>query len=313
VAAVADPQQQLDWEARLRPRVAIAAAFAGLAILGAEVWTTIVFRGGPDAPGFLESLERAARPGPIGELETLRLEAYGYYVDHSAQIIGSSVVRALGYLALGLVLVFLATAIRPRNPDYRRYSGIAAMIGSVLAAVALVAYAAGSVNALNDVVDGSRTVDAARDISGNSLLLTAELLGVSPQSSIAQFLLGLGLLFVCLNAMRVGLLTKFLGYLGIIAGVLIVIPLGPLPVVLGFWLFAFAALLVGRGPSGLPPSWRSGKAEPWPSQQEMVEERRRRAEARRGGPPPEPEPEPATVPAGRPHPASKKRKRKRRG
>ena len=312
MAAVADPQQQLDWEARLRPRVAIAAAFSGLAILGSEVWTTIVFRGGPEVPGFLESLERAARPGPIGELETQRLEAYRFYVDNSAQIIGSGVVRALGYLALGLVLVFLAAAVRPRNPDYRRISGIAAMIGSVLVGVALVAYAVGSVNALRDVVDGARTVDAAGDISGNSLLLMAELLGVSPQSSLAQFLLGLGMLFVCLNAMRVGLLTKFLGILGVIAGVLTVIPLGPLPVVLGFWLFAVSLLLVGRAPGGIPPAWRSGKAEPWPSQQELAEERRKRAEARRG-PRPEPEPEPEPVPAGRPHPASKKRKRKRRG
>jgi hypothetical protein len=313
VAAVADPHDQLAWEARLRPRVSLAAAFAGLAILGSEVWTTILLRGGPEAPGYLESLERAGRPGPIGELETLRLEAFRYYVDNGAQVIGAGVVRALGYIALGLVLVFLAAAVRSRNEDYRRYSAIAALVGAVLVGVALLAYAIGSVNALNEVVEGDRTVEAASDIPANSLLAMAEILGVSPQSSIAQFLLGLGMLFVSLNAMRVGLLTKFLGILGIIAGVLVVIPLGPLPVVLGFWLLAVALLLVGRGRGGMPPAWQTGKAEPWPSQQELVEERRKRAEARRPPREPEPEPEAEAVPAGRPHPSSKKRKRKRRG
>jgi hypothetical protein len=113
--AAEDPHEQLAWEARLRPRVAVAAALSGLAILGTEVWTAAVFRGGPDAPGFLESLERAARPGPIGELQTLQLAAFEYYVDNAVQIIGAAVVRALGYVALGLVLVFLAAAVRPRN------------------------------------------------------------------------------------------------------------------------------------------------------------------------------------------------------
>jgi hypothetical protein len=312
VAAVADPQEQLDWEARLRPRVAIASAFSGLAILGSEVWSYLIFQDGPEAPGYLESLQRAARPGPIAELETQRIDAYRFYVDNGSQIVGSGVLRALGYLALGGMLVFLAAAVRARKEDFRRLSGMAALVGAVLVGVALVAYAVGSVSALQDVVDGERTVEAAGDISGNSLLVMAELLGVSPRSSISQFLLGLGLLFVALNAMRVGLLTKFLGILGIIAGVLVVIPLGPVPVVLGFWLFAVAVLLVGRGPGGLLPAWRTGTAVPWPSQQEIAEERRRRAQARRPAPP-EPEPETEPVPAGRAHPSAKKRKRKRRG
>ena len=64
--------------------------------------------------------------------------------------------------------------------------------------------------------------------------------------------------------MRVGLLTRFLGYLGIIAGVLTIIPLVPIPIVEAYWLLALAYLLSGRWPSGVPPAWSSGRAEPWP-------------------------------------------------
>jgi hypothetical protein len=119
---------------------------------------------------------------------------------------------------------------------------------------------------------------------------------------------------ICLNAMRVGLLTRFMGVLGVICGALIVLPiLSPLPIVQTFWLGAMALLLLGRWPNGVPPAWEAGEARPWPSQQEIREQRRRG-----GGATAEPEPEPAAHAAGDgaaergPHPASRKKKRKRR-
>jgi hypothetical protein len=87
-----------------------------------------------------------------------------------------------------------------------------------------------------------------------------------------------------------------MGVLGIIVGILFVIPIGsPVPVVQAFWLVALALLFSGRWPSGVPPAWASGQAEPWPSPQQL----RERAEE------PAPPPEPVPVPAGR-------RKRKKR-
>ncbi len=130
------------------------------------------------------------------------------------------------------------------------------------------------------------------------------------------FLLAVGFVLVSLNAMRVGLLTRFLGYLGIIAGVLTIIPLVPIPIVEAYWLLAFAYLLSGRWPSGVPPAWSSGRAEPWPSNQQL--------RAARGQPAPrgartkrasEPAPQAVGGPAPAPTPTratTAKRKRKRR-
>jgi hypothetical protein len=119
--------------------------------------------------------------------------------------------------------------------------------------------------------------------------------------------------------MRVGLLTRFMGVLGIIVGVLFVIPLGTLQVVQPFWLLTLTALFLGRWPNGVPPAWKTGKAEPWPTQQEMREEREKTKAARakaagNGDAEAEPEPEPAAAVAssGARHSSSKKRKRKRR-
>ena len=91
--------------------------------------------------------------------------------------------------------------------------------------------------------------------------------------------LGFAFVMISLNAMRAGLLTRFMGIIGIFSGILFVLPVIPLPVVQSFWLGALAFLFAGRWPSGMPPAWASGRPSPWPSQQEL----RERARAR-GGP-----------------------------
>ena len=128
---------------------------------------------------------------------------------------------------------------------------------------------------------------------------------------------------VSLNAMRCGLLTRFMGILGIIGGVLYVFPTAVHAFPFVFWLVFLGVLIGGHWPNGVPPAWASGQAEPWPSSQEVREQREERgrsasaARGRAGEPEPEPEPAPVdAVPAGAqtpaPHPSSKKRKRKRR-
>jgi hypothetical protein len=160
---------------------------------------------------------------------------------------------------------------------------------------------------------------------------------------------GLGIAFmfilISLNAMRAGLLSRFMGILGIIVGVLLVIPLqGNLPVVQVFFMGALAALFLGKWAQGRGPAWDSGEAILWPSAADRrdaltgVERPQRPARGGGGGggllgsllrgPTPrkdaEPEVEveedeaPHTREPARPrpaatHPRSKKRKRKRRG
>jgi hypothetical protein len=301
VAAVADPEQQLAWEQRQRLPAAIAAILAAILTLGGELWSQSIFRDVPRA-GFLESLLNAAQSGPIGRAPSVRTAFFEFYEDHAATILTSSVVRALGLIALGWVVTFLGAATRARRPELARPMVYIVLIGAVLSAISTVLGSVGSSLAVSDFLDGPRTVDAADDVGTGSLLVTAQFIGLA-----AQLLLATGLVLVSLNAMRVGLLTRFLGILGIITGALVIIPLGPVPVVQAFWLFALGLVILGRAPGGMPPAWRTGKAEPWPSQRELAQQRRPQRAAEPG-----PEPEPAEEVAGRQHPSSRKRKRKRR-
>jgi hypothetical protein len=120
--------------------------------------------------------------------------------------------------------------------------------------------------------------------------------------------IGLAFAFVMLslNAMRAGLLSRFMGILGIIVGALTVLPILPqgLPVVQMFWLGALGVLYLGVWPGGRGPAWETGEAIPWPTAADL---REAQEEAE-----PEPDPEPEHLAPSTEHPVSKKRKRKRK-
>jgi hypothetical protein len=116
--------------------------------------------------------------------------------------------------------------------------------------------------------------------------------------------------------MRAGLLPRFMGVIGLLVGLLQIVPFSVQPIVQAFWLIALGALFLGFWPGpGVPPAWRTGKAEPWPSQAELAEQRRA---ARGGGAPqrqrqPQPKAEsPEATKRPAPVAGSAKRKRKRR-
>lgn len=93
------------------------------------------------------------------------------------------------------------------------------------------------------------------------------------EASLSPFVSGLGLagalafvvsfFYAGLWAMRSGLLSRFWGSLGMVAGITFL--LGPLFIVALVWLVYFAFLLFGKVPGGKPPAWEAGEAIPWPT------------------------------------------------
>ncbi len=93
-------------------------------------------------------------------------------------------------------------------------------------------------------------------------------------------------IIIAQNAMRVGLLTKFLGILGIVVGALyvlgVVFPLGTDAIRL-FWIVAVGLVVLGWWPGGRGPAWESGQPEEWlsPAQRRALEQ----ADAEEDAPP----------------------------
>jgi hypothetical protein len=80
--------------------------------------------------------------------------------------------------------------------------------------------------------------------------------------------MAVGLVLINLNSMRSGLVTRFLGITGMIAGVLSVFFGGPTQILTLFWLGAIGLILINRWPGGRGPAWDALEERPWPSRME---------------------------------------------
>ena len=246
-------EERVAYERRVGIRQAAIAALAGILLVAAVA----VQLGGAHAKVDEQTL------GLITENKRLTRDIVG------------SVLDALGYFSLAATLWYLWSCIRARNPEVKPgFVGILGVVGGIVTGISIPAYVILYGSKAHDFVGlAAQTYPQANHLISSTALVFPQL-----GNYLGVLLTAMATVLVSLNAMRVGLLTRFMGFLGIFAGVLVIFPLVPIPIVEGFWLVALAYLFTGRWPNGVPPAWRSGRAEPWPSSQELREQR-----ATRGG------------------------------
>lgn len=251
--------QRLDVERRQRPRFAIVAASAGVLLIAASV-------------------VQGVAPQPKVSEQTLALIAAdkGRTLDLIA-----AVLQALASFGLAATLVFLIDAAKARNPQIAPFVRILAIVGGALAGIAGLAYTiVVAQKAHQFVTSGDQTFQEAHHLTATGAVVVLQLLGL-----LGALLVAMSFVLVSLQAMRVGLLTRFMGYLGMIAGALVIFQITPVPIVEAYWLLALSVLFVGRWPNQEPAAWSTGRAERWPSSQEMREQRIRAAGNGRTGRP----------------------------
>jgi hypothetical protein len=250
-------------ERSLAPKVAVLAVIAGVAPILSLVVAQALLKGtSPEQPQILGNLIFASS-------------------NRTALIVASSVQALWPLAALG-VLLFMIQAILGRGGQIPKITKPLTVAGAVLTSFGSIGYAVViSLAAANFVNNSGITYEQARDVTGGTLFLAVQL-----SSVLGPLLLAFSLVMTSIHSMRVGLLTRFMGYLGVVAAVLPFIPIGPLrqlsqaPVIPLFWFIALAVLISGRWPgSGAPKAWLDGEAHPWPS----AAEAREKAELERDG------------------------------
>ncbi len=282
------PEERVAYEQRVRTRQVVLAALAGICVMVA----VLIQIGGP-------------QPKVTEDTLKLVIENQRFTRDLIA-----SIVSAVGLLALAWTLWYLWGCTRFRDPNVKpSFIGPLAVAGAGLSAVSVVAFVITyGIQAHDFVHNGIQTYPEAHALLTKTSIVIPQIL-----IDLSALLIAVGLVMISLTAMRVGLLTRFLGYVGIVAGVFTIIPLVPIPIVEAYWLLALAYLLSGRWPNGVPPAWATGRAERWPSTPRGRPAREPLLGRGRAKPAPQPAPEPVGAPA----PAStrsttSKRKRKRR-
>jgi hypothetical protein len=292
------PEDTLAYESRHRVRQTTIAAAAGALLMVAAI------------VGLL---------GPHAVVSEQTLSLITQHKRATLSIV-TALINAASEIAIALTLLYLWQCARVRAERTLPFIPVLAIAGVVLALVGGVAYAFEiGVKANDFVTTGAQTYDEANRLTDGAGLLILQVL-----SQLGALFIALAFVLVSLQAMRVGLLPRFMAYVGMFAGVLVLFPIIVIPVVQLYWLVAVAILFSGNWPSGVPPAWRSGRAEPWPSSAEMrarrvagTEASRDERSARKRGThrarvSDAPQPETAQETAARTRASTPKRKRKHR-
>ena len=274
--------EQLEWEARAgRPAAALAFGSAALLVVATILRQGVALSDRPDDDDeFLVAIH-----------------------DNSDALLASAAVQALCFLALIGALYYFYRVIKARRPELPSFALPLLIGGPILLAVAGILSDVSRLDIADTFLDsGAQTAKRAEDLLDDRDVLSAAL------GSGGTFALALSLVLLNMNAIRAGVVTRFMGVIGIIIGGLYVLPIlsGPLIVQL-FWTAALGALFLGYWPGGRGPAWETGKAIPWPSGMARAQEGEDTAAQ---SIPPEPELESGDAPAQPKRRRSKKRKRR---
>jgi hypothetical protein len=297
-----EPGEQLEWERRAGRPAGIAATLAAACLLIGLLYTTLV-----GAEAKFSVYERAIQAN-----------------DQPHLVIVPTALQAIGYLLFAYALYYLARATRARRSETPRWAPGLSAIAGVLKTITVVLTAIALVSISADTADLKLAPFTERGaglagLAANELAAERAAIDVRDDSSVlearqiivlvANLALGLALVLVGLNAMRAGLLSRFMGILGIIAGALTILFQGA-GIIEAFWLAAIGTIFLDRWPNGRGPAWETGQATPWPSAMDQLPAEEAETETETGA-----EPEALAAEeeaAASPHPASRKRKRKKR-
>jgi hypothetical protein len=276
-APAVTPQEILEREAVIKPRVGLASLAAAVLAVVAGVLPQSIYADFPRVFA-IDSLRDAAGES-IGR-DGLRTAQFLFIDDHAFSLLLVALCQGISIALIGVLLVFLFDASVVRGANTPRMARLLALFGGAAGSLSAIVLQIGVMISASDFASSSdHTTAAAHDALRGGIVVGASGIGLLGSLSLAA-----AFVLITLGAMRVGLLTRFLGVLGAIVGALIL--LGPLSgsptfIVQAFWLAMCGVLLLGRWPgAGVPAAWTDGDARPWPTQQEIREAKDR---ARGGG------------------------------
>jgi hypothetical protein len=292
-------RQQVESETERRMRLAVPAFAGGILYLLSAIIIANTLKGAPTV-GLLQGLSPALS-GVAEPAESPRAAEVKFISHHSFPLLAGSVLAAIAVGALTLILLLILAATRFRRPEMWRAARPLVLYGGVAVAVVSVGHQIVSAIETHNFATGhdftAHAVDQALTKGTANLI-------VDYASLLAGLSLAAGMISTAINAMRVGLLPRWMGILGTFTGLLIFLPIGgaELQVIPAIWMVMIGILFIGRWPNAEPPAWAAGEARPWPSRAASA------GRARRGAP----APAAAEVVPAPAQPALSSRKRRKR-
>ncbi len=255
-------REQIASESARRAKLAVPAFGGGFLYLLSAIIITETLNGAPTV-GLLQGLAPALS-GVANPAVSPRTAQVKFISRHAFPLIAGGTLAAISFGVLTLILLVLLDATRFRRPETWPATRPLVLFGGIAVAVVSVGrQAASAIEAHGFVVGHDFSIHAAeRALSTGTANVLADYLGL-----IATLTLTVGMIATLLNALRVGLIVRWMAIVGMFAAVLIFIPIGgsELEIVQSFWMAMMGILYVGKWPNGEPPAWAAGEARPWPA------------------------------------------------
>lgn len=229
--------EQLNWERRMAPYATGAAVAAALFTLASGILASSVLTSAANEAQYLTEIQHRAGPWLI-----------------------AGILQALGLVAVPGALIYLYRVIKYRRPGTPQPALVFTLAGALLSAIVAIWLRVAEVNAAHQFAGaGAHPAKPAATILTDATD-TIRIFGLAGSLALAA-----ATVLLSMNAIRAGILSRFMGIVGVIIGALYIVPLSPvLPV---FWFGALALLFMNRWPNGRGPAWETAEATPWPSPQ----------------------------------------------
>ncbi|HEX8715027.1 MAG TPA: hypothetical protein VF706_05600, partial [Solirubrobacteraceae bacterium] len=243
MASRSEIEQQVARETEWRGRLAVPAFAAGVLYLLSGIMTNSVAGGAPTV-GVLQGLAPALS-GEASPTVSPRAPEVKYLSHHASSLIISSVLAAIAIATLTLVLLLLADAGRFRRPASWRAARPLILVGGLALAVISIVHQVVLAIETHSFAVGHDFTNHAVD---NALAKSAPNIVSQYLDLLAGLSVAVAMIVIMVNAIRVGLVTRWLGVVGIISAILIFLPIGgaTLEVIPSFWLVAMGILYVGK-------------------------------------------------------------------
>ena len=305
-----DIRREVEAESARRGRLAVPAFAGGFLYLLSAIIITETLSGAPTV-GLVQGLTPALE-GDANPAVSPRTPEVKFISHHAFSLLTGGVLAAAAVGILTLVLLLLADATIFRRPESFKPMRPLIMAGGIGVAVVTIAHQVVSAVETHKFAVGSNHTNSAVERALTTGTATAL---VDYLALIAGLVLAVGMIGLMINALRTGLLVRWLAFLGMFTGILIVLPIGgaELQIVPAFWMVMMGILYAGKWPNGEPPAWAAGAAIPWPSRAQTARgagagQPAAAAAGANGSSAAEPAPAPAPSGAGG---SSRKRRRKR--
>jgi hypothetical protein len=302
MASTREISEQVEVELDRRSRLGVPAFAGGFLFLLSAIIIASVLSSAPTV-GLLQGLEPAIS-GVADPAESPRAGEVRFISHHAFGLIAGSLIAAISIGVLVMILLLLLDATRFRRPRVWAPTRPLVLYGGIAVAVVSIAHQVVGAIETHKFVTGHVFTAHAVD---QALTKGVPTQIVDYVALLAGLALAAGMVSTTINALRVGLIPRWMMILGVFTGLLIFLPIGgaELQVVPAFWMVMMGILYIGRWPNAEPPAWAAGEARPWPSAASM-RAAKQGAVATAGGP------DVAPVPA-KPVQAGTSRKRRKGG